>query len=152
MNSSIMSKLTYRGYVIQKSSLSSDQLAALKYDLAIAPKENHVVKMAKKSNNDNLIIVYRENEQKIYIPRFYGVRHFGEPGLSELSPGLDIDVSFTQTLRDYQEKIINVYMSHIRLPGSDSGGGGGGGILEVPCGAGKTIMALNICSRLKKKR
>jgi len=27
----------------------------------------------------------------------------------------------------------------------------GGGILEVPCGRGKTIMALNICSRLKKK-
>ena len=146
-----MNKLTYRGYVIQKSSLSSDQLAALKYDLAIAPKENHVMMKAKKSNNDHLIIVYRENEQKIYIPRFYGIRHYGEPGLSELSPGLDIDVSFTQTLRDYQEKIINVYMSHIRLPGSDSGGGGGGGILEVPCGAGKTIMALNICSRLKKK-
>jgi len=149
MNSSIMSKLTYRGYVIQKSSLSTEQLAALKFDLAIAPKENHVVKLAaKKSNiNANLIIVYRENEQKIYIPRFYGIRHFGEPGLSELSPGLDIDVSFTQTLRDYQEKIIDVYMSHVTSGRSS----GGGGILEVPCGAGKTIMALNICSRLKKK-
>ena len=144
-----MSKLTYRGYVIQKSSLSTEQLAALKFDLAIAPKENHVVKLAaKKSNiNANLIIVYRENEQKIYIPRFYGIRHFGEPGLSELSPGLDIDVSFTQTLRDYQEKIIDVYMSHVTSGRSS----GGGGILEVPCGAGKTIMALNICSRLKKK-
>lgn len=144
-----MSKLSYRGYVLQKSSLTVAQLAALKYDLAIAPKESHMMKnTAKKSNNyDNLIIVYRENEQKIYIPRFYGIRHYGEPVLSDLSPGLDIDVSFTQTLRDYQEKIINVYMSHIRL----GIGGGGGGILEVPCGAGKTIMALNICSRLKKK-
>ena len=154
-----MNKLTYRGYVIQKSSLSSDQLAALKYDLAISPKENHVMKMTKKNNNENLIIVYRENEQKIYIPRFYGIKHYGEPGLSELSPGVDIDVSFTQTLRDYQEKIINVYMSHVTSGGTSGGksggasasGGGGGGILEVPCGAGKTIMALNICSRLKKK-
>ena len=140
-----MSKLTYRGYVIQKYSLSTAQLAALKYDLAIAPKENHVMKMAKTGKNDNLIIVYRENERKIYIPRFYGIQHYGEPVSTELSPGNDIDVSFTQSLRDYQEKIINVYMSHIRL------GIGGGGILEVPCGAGKTIMALNICSRLKKK-
>jgi len=144
MNSSIMSKLTYRGYVIQKSSLSSDQLAALKYDLAISPKENHMMKKTAKNNNDNLIIVYRENEQKIYIPRFYGIHTYGEPAFTELSPGLDIDVSFTQTLRDYQEKIINVYMSHVQS-------GGGGGILEVPCGAGKTIMALNICSRIKKK-
>jgi superfamily II DNA or RNA helicase len=148
-----MSKLTYRGYVIQKSSLSTEQLAALKFDLAIAPKENHVVKLAaKKSNiNANLIIVYRENEQKLYIPRFYGIRHFGEPGLSELSPGLDIDVSFTQTLRDYQEKIIDVYMSHVTSGRSGGRSSGGGGILEVPCGAGKTIMALNICSRLMKK-
>ena len=145
-----MSKLSYRGYVLQKTSLTVAQLAALKYDLAISPKESHMMKnTAKKSNNDNLIIVYRENEQKIYIPRFYGVKHYGEPVSTELSPGLDIDVSFTQTLRDYQEKIINVYMSHIRL--GIGGGGGGGGILEVPCGAGKTIMALNICSRLKKK-
>lgn len=141
-----MSKVTYRGYVIQKSSLSADQLAALKYDLSIAPKENHVMKMSKKSS-ENLIIVYRENEQKIYIPRFYGIQHYGEPDTSDLCPGHDIDVSFTQTLRDYQEKIINVYMDHVRL----GVGGGGGGILEVPCGAGKTIMALNICSRLKKK-
>jgi len=142
-----MSKVTYRGYVIQKSSLSTDQLAALKYDLTISPKESHVMKIAKKSNNDNTILVYRENEQKIYIPRIYGIQHYGEPASSNLSQGLDIDVSFTQTLRDYQEKIINVYMNHIRL-GEE---GGGGGILEVPCGAGKTIMALNICSRIKKK-
>jgi len=144
-----MSKVTYRGYVIQKSSLSTDQLAALKYDLTISPKESHVMKIAKKSNNDNTILVYRENEQKIYIPRIYGIQHYGEPASSNLSQGLDIDVSFTQTLRDYQEKIINVYMNHIRL--GEEGGGGGGGILEVPCGAGKTIMALNICSRIKKK-
>jgi superfamily II DNA or RNA helicase len=50
-------------------------------------------------------------------------------------------------------------MSHVTSGGTSGGksggasasGGGGGGILEVPCGAGKTIMALNICSRLKKK-
>ena len=157
-----MSKVTYRGYVIQKSSLTTDQLNALKYDLAITPKESHMMKTVAK-NTEKRIIVYRENEQKIYIPRFYGIQHYGEPELTELSQGLDIDVLFTQPLRDYQEKIINVYMNHVISDGGISDGGisgiksgiksgkGGGGILEVPCGAGKTIMALNICSRLKKK-
>ncbi len=139
-------KVTYRGYVINKSSLTSDQLSALKYDLSITPKESHGGMKMKTaaSTTEKRIIVYRENEQKIYIPRFYGIQHYGKPESTDLSEGVDIDVVFTQPLRDYQEKIINVYMNHIQI-------GGGGGILEVPCGAGKTIMALNICSRLRKK-
>lgn len=138
----IMSRLTSRGYVLTKSSLSEEDLGILKHELSLVPKENHAVKMVK--GQEKAVIVYRENEQKIYIPRFYGIEHYGAPEKYELSAGDDIDVPFTQTLRDYQEDIVSVYMNHVKS-------GTGGGILEVPCGRGKTIMALNICSRLRKK-
>jgi superfamily II DNA or RNA helicase len=49
-------------------------------------------------------------------------------------------------LREYQIKIIKVYMDHVSgTKGSENGlkgnngGGGGGGILEVPCGKGKCL-------------
>jgi superfamily II DNA or RNA helicase len=77
--------------------------------------------------------VYRENDKKIYIPRFYGEsRYGGIPSKIELSIGDSISVPFIKPIRDYQEKIIQVYIDHI-------GGKSGGGILEVPCGRGKCL-------------
>jgi superfamily II DNA or RNA helicase len=123
-------RVTSRGYVIQKSSLSPDVLTQLKEDLHIHPKENHVIKTLQQE--DKSVIAYRENDQKIYIPRFYGIQHYGEPSKMDLPLGDDIDVPFTQTLRDYQHNIVDIYLNHVSA-------GYGGGILEVPCGRGKCL-------------
>lgn len=137
-----MSRITSRGYVLQKSEFTPEKLLELKNDLSLTPKDNHVVKIVK--GQEKCVIVYRENEQKIYIPRFYGLKTFGPSHKYEIKEGDSVDIPFTQKLRDYQEEIVSVYMNHVSS-------GNGGGILEVPCGRGKTIMALNIFSRLKKK-
>ena len=131
-----------RGYVIQKSSLTPIELEQLKKGLSIYPKENHSIKLV--PSTERAVIVYRENEEKIYLPRFFGINQYGIPERIDLSSGDDIDVPFQKSLRDYQHDIINVYLDHVK-------DGHGGGILEVPCGRGKTIMALYIISMLKKK-
>ena len=78
--------------------------------------------------------VFRENEKKIYIPRFYGEsRYRGIPAKMELSLGDSISIPFVKPIRDYQEQIIQVYLDHIGC------GKSGGGILEVPCGRGKCL-------------
>ena len=46
-------------------------------------------------------------------------------------------------MRDIQEIVVNTYIEKTE--------NGGSGLLELYCGFGKTICALNICSRLKKK-
>lgn len=141
-----MNRISHNGYIINKVNFTPQELDAIKYDLTLSPKENHVASKMMAKKQDNEIRVYRENDKKMYIPRFYGERKFGSNSfVNELKPGENISVAFTNKLRDYQEKIISVYMSHVRIDV------GGGGILEVPCGFGKTIMALNICSRIKKK-
>jgi superfamily II DNA or RNA helicase len=78
--------------------------------------------------------VYRENAKKIYIPRFYGIERYGLPTRSDLETGDPISVEFVKELRDYQDKIIDVYMKHVT--GDQNGSGG---ILEVPCGKGKCL-------------
>jgi superfamily II DNA or RNA helicase len=80
--------------------------------------------------------VFRENDKKIYIPRFYGeTRYNGKPTKYELSIGDPISVPFVKPIRDYQEKIVQVYMDHVTNEKNISGGG----ILEVPCGRGKCL-------------
>ena len=58
--------------------------------------------------------------------------------------GDTINLSFNGSLRDYQINIVNIYQKAL-------GPNGGGGLLEIPCGRGKTVIALNIISVLKVK-
>jgi len=86
--------------------------------------------------------VFRENDKKIYIPRFYGESRYGNGSVlrNDLSLGDPIHTPFVKPIRDYQEKIIEVYINHIRKETKKSKTEkSGGGILEVPCGRGKCL-------------
>uniref|UniRef100_A0A6C0HZP7 Helicase ATP-binding domain-containing protein n=1 Tax=viral metagenome TaxID=1070528 RepID=A0A6C0HZP7_9ZZZZ len=132
-----------KGYTIPKSILLAEDYRYLKNAMYMKP-----VVMGQ-PQEDGAFSVYRENDAKIYLPRFYGIKRYGLPCKSEIQVGDDIDIEFTGELRDYQHNIINTYLDYVEKPicnGADTFGGGG--ILEVPCGRGKTIMALNIISRV----
>jgi superfamily II DNA or RNA helicase len=146
------SRLGNKGYTIPKSCLREDDLQFLKKDLFMKPVIAGGVCYGGANQDDVAFPVYRENENKIYIPRFYGIQRYGHPHKSEIQMGDQIDVPFTKPLRDYQEKIIGIYMNYVCNPiCAQSTENGGGAILEVPCGRGKTIMALKIISLLRKK-
>jgi superfamily II DNA or RNA helicase len=137
-----------KGYTIPKSVISKEDEEILRDELYVKP----FVFGANQNIDVGAFYVFRENANKFYIPRFYGIKRYGLPDKSEIEEGDNIDVEFNKTVRDYQEKIIDVYMNYINTPiccGSDTYGNGG--ILEVPCGAGKTVMSLKIISNIKKK-
>lgn len=133
-----------RGYTIPKSILSEQDLNFLKEDLFLKAKPG--INMGAPTDIVSFP-VYRESPNKLYIPRFYGEKRYGKPHKSEISNGEPCDLQFTKTLRDYQTEIIDVYLNHVSKDDSI----GGGGILEVGCGKGKTVMALNIISKIQKK-
>lgn len=131
-----------KGYVVKKSSLSHRQIKKIQDDLNVKP----FIVASMGGGGQNLPFpCYRESEKKLYLPRFYGVREFGDPVKSQLNDFESIDLEFPNELRDYQTKIVDVYMNHCNTPD------GNGGILEVPCGKGKTVMALKIISLMKSK-
>jgi len=139
-----------KGYTIPKSILPNEELEFLTKDLYLKPEIMGAgARFAPNSHDNTAFPVYRDNDKKIYIPRFYGIQRYGTPTKCELDPGLDINVPFPKELRDYQENIIDIYMKYVNNPNTH--GQGSGGILQVPCGAGKTIMALKLVSLLKKK-
>lgn len=128
-----------KGYTIPKTELTEEDIVFLKEDLFLKPK---VQGPQYGAAVEGAFPVYRENDKKMYLPRFYGIERYGFPTEidSDIGLGLDIDVSFPNQLRDYQEKIIDVYMKHIST--SPTATTSSGGILEVPCGFGK-CLAIN---------
>jgi superfamily II DNA or RNA helicase len=123
-----------KGYTVPKSILLAEDYAYLKNALYVKP-----VVMGQ-PQEEGAFSVYRENDAKIYLPRFYGIKRYGLPDKSEIQEGDDIDIEFTGDLRDYQQNIIKTYLDYVEKPicnGSDKFGGGG--ILEVPCGRGKCL-------------
>ena len=154
-----------KGYTIPKSVLTAKDLEFLKKDLFLKPQTSGP---SFGPALDDAFPVYRENEKKIYIPRFYGIERYGTPERSEIAPGMDIDVAFPKELRDYQNNIVSIYMRGRSPPHaphnennmnclSANGGRAGvatasqmnaehssvvpaaGGILEIYCGAGKCL-------------
>ena len=131
-----MAYLGKKGYTLYKDKLSVKDLYIVRNELNVKPYSTHL-------NNSVDYPIYRESNNKIYLPRYYGIDKFGMYSQNILSKGDTINISFIGDLFDYQHTIINKYINHV--------GESGGGLLDVEPGKGKTVMALNIISKIKKK-
>ena len=131
--------LGQKGYSIYKECLDMKDQQYLRDELTVGPY------IPKAPVQPIPFPIYRESNNKIYIPRYFGINTYGEPDEIRTSGGDDIDLTFAGDLRDYQHKVVDTFLKNTN-PRS-----GGGGLLEIPCGRGKTVIALNIVSRIKKK-
>ena len=136
--------LSINGYSIAKTSLSADQIDKIKKELTMKPQVNF--DMGIKNKEDDITFeLYRETENRIYIPRYYGLTNFGVPKICKLTGGADISVDFIGKLRDAQVEPVKNFIEAAQNPQKM------GGIISVPCGFGKTIMSLYIACLIKKK-
>lgn len=130
------SYLGKKGYTIPKSVLAEEDLALLYKELLVKPEVFGPGAAAAITE----FAVYRENTNKIYIPRFYGIERYGLPSKCEIDEGDDIALEFAKPLRDYQDEIVGIYTKYVNTSiCKDSLQIGSGGILEVPCGRGKCL-------------
>ena len=91
----IQSYLGKKGYTISKDILNKDDLTFLYQDLFLKPTVSGPVFGA--PSPDESIPVYRESTNKIYIPRFYGIKRYGLPPRCEIkTEGTKIDVFISQ--------------------------------------------------------
>ena len=133
--------LSIRGYSILKENYSSLELLDIKKDLTVKPFINQDF-----SAPPNPFPVYGESKRKLYLPRFYGINKFGTPLKSTLNEPSLINVEFSQNLREKQIPIVEKYIDVVSKDNY-----GGGGIISVPCGYGKTVLALYILAKLGVK-
>ncbi len=127
-----------KGYTIPKSEMSEEQIQYIKDALTVSPVTPGIMLAA-----TTKFPAYRESTKKMYVPRFFGIEHFGEPKEVKIPEGDDIEVPFVGTLRDYQVEVVDAFCTATT---SSSGG-----LVNLPCGYGKTTVALNIVSVMRKK-
>ena len=130
--------LSRQGYKLKKDDLSEQQIQQLKKDLTAKP---HMVQGFGPPNQKPVQYpIYLESNSSYYIPRFYGIKTFGQPKKDNLDDGLPINIEFQGSLRPEQLPIQKLYLDQQ-----------GGGIISLKCGGGKTVLALSIIASLKRK-
>jgi hypothetical protein len=128
-----------KGYTVPKSILDPLDLEILYKDLYMIPVKMGPAFGSPGAEDESAFPVYRENTNKIYLPRFYGIERYGFPVLGkeiDLTKVSTIDCTFDKPLRDYQEEIVDTFVSHIhKNPQHHSSGG----IIQIGCGRGKCV-------------
>ena len=137
--SEVASYLGQKGYTIYKSNICVKEQQYIRNELMVRAY------VPKSPIQPPPFPIYRESNNKLYIPRFFGIDTYGDPDEINISNGDSIHTPFKGELRDYQKNIIDTYMKNVDLVK------GGGGSLEIPCGRGKTVMALKLIDLLKTK-
>lgn len=135
--------LSNRGYSINKNENNKKIIKELMKELTVSPA-------VMPNNSYNMVAkqypIYLESDSKIYLPKCYGLQKFGIPSRDNLHSGLDCpNLVFNGTLRNIQKIPIDNYINAAKDPKQL------GGIISVPCGFGKTIMAIYIACFFKKK-
>jgi superfamily II DNA or RNA helicase len=130
-----------KGYTILKKGLSVEREKQIRTDLTIQPHVHGIGNYDGKTSYP----AYRESNNKMYVPLYYGLSNFGIPETNKISDGVSINLEFAGSLRENQTPVVDAFFTAIKNPEIT------GGLLELPCAYGKTVLALNIISKLKKK-
>lgn len=134
--------LSARGYGFVKDD-NPELVDALRHRLTVKP---YVNPNSIGANNVREFPVYCESKKKLYIPRVYGLRHFGVPTHDDLTSGSDApNLVFNGTLRPEQEPAVAAFMQAARDPQRR------GGIISAGCGFGKTNTSIYIACQFRKK-
>ena len=129
--------LTSKGYAITKTSITDNELSRIRKELTMKPLDQF-------AKGTETFPIYYESASRIYVPRHWGYKRFGEPEATIVSEGLPFSekIHFRTTFppHAFQTEIMNTFIDK-----------GGNGLICVPCGYGKTFMALHIAVQLKRR-
>lgn len=128
--------LTSKGYKIYKN----DNYVKIIDELTVKPFGDF---MNNESNDEFCVCL--ETSKHLYVPKYYGLQKFGLPNEYKLNEPANIDIEFSGNVMDKQKEPIDAFLNAASDPLRM------GGILQLPPGFGKTVMALYIISKLRVK-
>lgn len=132
-----MQTVCSRGYAVVKKDLSVEQIEKIQKDLTVTPYNPSFEQQSRSFK------LYLESNSKLYMPKFYGITEFGQPKKDKVSGKcVEADMKFIGELRPEQQEVVDCYLN----PKFNNGG-----IINLYCGGGKTVIALNIASKLNLK-
>lgn len=132
------SHISTHGYYIKRESITENHIKQIKDELTVKPK---TFELGFEDTEDTEFKLYTNTKKYLCVPTFWGIDKYGivENKLEEHK----IDVTFKGILRDYQIPITDLLIKHLKDRF--------GGALCVPCGRGKTSMAIFVATQLRQK-
>jgi superfamily II DNA or RNA helicase len=129
--------LSHRGYAIRKDQLTPAQTRAMRAALTMKPAVAEQF-----SAGVDPFPIFFESPSRWYVPRFWGQENCGDPDGDARQPGLALrdELQFNKTLRAEQLPIVNAFKE-----------GDYNGLICVPCGYGKTFMAIWLACQLRRR-
>lgn len=129
--------ITPKGYSVAKADLTNEQKQAIEKELNVRPFVKKTFGALPASFK-----IFGESALRYYLPRQWAINKFGLPEEDITSEGiaLPMRISFKGTPYPYQQIIIDKFIEE-----------GGNGLICVPCGRGKTFMALSIACLLGRR-
>jgi superfamily II DNA or RNA helicase len=133
------------GYSLKESELTPEQISKIKKELTVTP----VVLAAYAPVKPKSYRIYYRDKDFYYVPRFWGIEHFGTPEYVALSSGAPMSAA-AQCTFDPMPHQVEAFrkLDEIFAPGKQLGDGG---VLSLPCGYGKTFCAIKTACRLHLK-
>ena len=133
-----------KGYTIAKAHLDKREERMIIKELTVKPM---VLAAYKEFCKPKPYKIYKHVKDFYFLPRYFGYEKFGKPKYTTLPKGKDINFNCTAVPMEHQKaawtKIQEIYNLKNQL--------GGGGVLSLPCGYGKTIIAIMTMRYIGKK-
>ena len=104
--------LTKDGYLLVKEHFKESEIKLIKSELTVKP--SNVFLMGKRGNQDDMSFeVFKENDEYLSIPKFYGIKKLGEADQNDEFLGDKMKIEFKGSLRPNQENIVNETLEHL---------------------------------------
>jgi superfamily II DNA or RNA helicase len=131
--------LCRKGYILTKSLFDQSIIDNIKKELTVKPilQDNY-------GKEIEPFPVFIENSIKIALPKYYALHKLGNPEQIIFDEDIDINLKFTGEMRPHQKKVLDIIIPKLMEEH--------GGLISLPCGFGKTDMALYIISDIIKKK
>lgn len=127
-------------YSIPKSTLDEESLEEERTRLTLQPRASF-------GKPPPAFPVYVEDDDYLHVPRFYGMDRFGDAEFDDRVDGDDVPhLTFGGTLTELQERAIATVQSRHMCDG-----GRYGAKVLLPCGKGKTVLAVNFATVHRKR-
>jgi superfamily II DNA or RNA helicase len=132
--------LSSRGYIVKKKNVEENKIIE---ELTVRPNTEFISNNS--DNNESEFCVCLETKKSLFVPKYYGLQKFGLPSQISMDEPETIPCEFKGTLLENQKHPVSEYLKAAKDPLQM------GGILQLPPGAGKTVMGLYITCHLKVK-
>ena len=135
--------LSKDGYLLNKKLYDPTFLNNIRNELTVEPVKFGVSYGKKKEDANLAFKVFRETDDYLILPKYFGLQKFGKAEENIEIQGEPINITFKGGLRDEQTQIIDVVVPYMEKHD--------GGLICLGCGSGKTVLSLFISVHFKVK-